>query len=159
MPPVTHKITSDSERACLDSEGREPSPGTAARLERLEAARAGLWDALRIPGVEGQAGIFARLEDMQAALESLRRAGDAALELRGEGKERREENEIRHEEIAAAIRKCQETLRRMDQVFAFVGGLIEDRAGQANGGAYPFAPQGGGRRQQAHREGAGHWEG
>lgn len=151
MPPVTHKITTDSERACLDVEGLANSPGLAARLERLEAARAGLWDALRIPGVEGQAGIFARLEDMQGALESLRRAGDAEMELRGEGKER--------EAIAAAIRKCQETLRRMDQVFAFVGGLIEDRAGQANGGAYPFAPQGGGRRQRAHREGAGGWEG
>lgn len=151
MLSETRKITTIPERARLESECREAEPGSDA-LGRLEEARAGLWEALRIPGVEGQAGIFARLEDMQEALAVLSRDRALSGKQGTAGVERRASME-------AVIQNCQETLRRMDRVFAFVGGLLEDRAGEADGGSYSFAKRGGGRWPPAVREGTGNWEG
>lgn len=174
---VTHKKTSESRCSGLDTPERVWACGAEARANgiagqttRLEEARAGLWEALKVSGVEGQAGIFARLEDLQEALEALRRelrspsdalgkAGEQGRDAEGIREVRIREAESERNKAAAAIRNCQETLKRVDRVFAFLGGMIEDRVGQANGGAYRFAQPGSGRRQPANREGAGHWEG
>ena len=142
--------------------------GTDARLESLETARAGLWSALQLPGLEGQAGIFARLEDMQEALVALRRdwlfsknreVGHEEPREVGHEKPREVGHEKHRAAIATTLRDCQETLSRMELVFTFMGGLIEDRAGVASSGAYSLAQQCGGRRAQTPREGSGNWEG
>ena len=164
MPTLTQERTSLSARSGLDFGSKEAATGIEARIQRLEAARTGLWEALTIPGVEGQAGIFARLEDMQEALEAMRR------ELHAHGTEGAGENpaqtgkggaesEIHRSRVAGALRKCQETLKRMDQIFVFMGGWVEDRASQGNAVAYPFAVPGAGSRQRRAPQGAGSWEG
>ena len=146
-----------------DFEGR--IAGIERQTARLEEARAGLWESLKIPGVEGQAGIFARLEDLREALEALRRELRCPFDTaESDSQPGREAEGILEAEkgrngAAAAIRNCQETLQRVNQVFAFLGGMIEDRAGQTSGDAYRFAQPGLGRRQPANREGAGSWEG
>ncbi|MCL4783456.1 MAG: hypothetical protein KJZ70_10515 [Bryobacterales bacterium] len=145
---------------------RPPEPGIDPRIARLEAGRNGLWEALRVPGAEGQGGIFARLEDMKEALDSMRRELNAALAdsgtadgSRGGASDRRAEWERNRVRVAEAIWRCQETLRRVDQVFSFMGGMIEDRVGQTSGDAYRFARPGWERRPPAHGEGVGGWEG
>lgn len=160
MLSETRRVSCRLEGAFPEAGDPSGMSGTDASLESLETARAGLWSALQLPGLEGQAGIFARLEDMQEALVALRRAWLFSKNREvGHEKPREVGHEKHRAAIATALRDCQETLRRMDRVFVFMGGLIEDRADVASSGAYSLARQRGGRRAQTPREGSGNWEG
>jgi hypothetical protein len=82
----------------------------------LEGARRLAWEALSIPGLEGQAVLFSRLEDLQAAVGELR-----------------QHPTLRHShrpELARVLEACQTTLRQMGEVFGFLGGVLRERTGE-----------------------------
>lgn len=174
MPPVTFANNTGLDRACRDLAAMGSPPEIAQRVERLEVARMAVWDALRAPGAEGRSSLFARLEDLQDALEALRRDlgtwwehprgfednRDGFEDNLGESVAGGRGGESDRAQVVAAVRRCQETLRRMDQVFSFLGELIEERSGDAAGVAYSFSQPGGGRRQvHTSHQGSGNWEG
>ncbi|MCC6265705.1 MAG: hypothetical protein IT169_19190 [Bryobacterales bacterium] len=181
MHPVTFVNSAGLDRACRDFASLGNPPEIEQRVERLEVARIAVWDALRAPGAEGRSSLFARLEDLQDALEALRRGlgawwehphgiednRDGFEENRdgfegnpGESVTGRRSGKSDRALVVAAVRRCQETLSRMDQVFSFLGGLIEERSGDPVGAAYSLSQPGGGRRRlHASHQGSGNWEG
>jgi hypothetical protein len=106
----------------LSLEQSPPSPEAihgeprVAELARLEEARRLAWEALSIPGLEGQAVLFSRLEDLQAAVSEFR-----------------QHPTLRHShgpELARVLEACQTTLRQMGEVFGFLGDVLRERTGE-----------------------------
>jgi hypothetical protein len=118
------------------------------RLAMLERARRGIWEALALPGLEGQASLFARLEDLQQAMQAVQQ--DANLRAQHAA------------ETARLVQACRQTLERVGQVFAFLEVLLSERTATAAGHhpeSLPWATPGGNREAAACRAyggGAGH---
>lgn len=88
------------------------------RLASLERARRRLWEALSVPGLEGQASLFARLEDLQQAMQAVQQ--HPALP-KGYARE-----------TVRLVEACQQTLGRMRQVFDFLEAVLAERAAAAD---------------------------
>lgn len=105
---VSCEQTSSSQEV-IDGEPQAPE------LARLERVRQLAWEALSIPGLEGQAVLFSRLEDLQAAVGEIR-----------------QHPTLRHRhrrELARVLEACQRTLRQMGEVFGFLGSVLGERTG------------------------------
>ncbi|MCZ2154601.1 MAG: hypothetical protein LC114_11980 [Bryobacterales bacterium] len=112
------------------------SPGEDTIATRLEAARRGVSDALMLPGIEGQAVLFARLEDLRGAVEDCRASISAGQWGRGA--------------VKALMEDCRRTIHQARAVNEYLHGLVADRTDQSAGvyAASPFrgraSPAGGG---------------
>ena len=114
------------------------------RLAALERARSSLWETLSIPGLEGQASLFARLEDLQQAMQAVQQ--DASLRERYAA------------QTARLVEACQQTLKRMGQVFAFLEAILSEWAGVAEAHqpeSLPWGIPSGNREAAAYRAYAG----
>lgn len=96
--------------------------GEDALVERLESARLHLAEALALPGMEGQAALFARLEDMREALEALGKRAAVGERSRGGA--------------VLAVENCRRTLDQARLVAEFLRGVVEERASRSAGGVY-----------------------
>lgn len=116
------------------------------RLATLERARRGLWEALSLPGLQGQASLFARLEDLQQAMQAVQQDGDLRVRYAGQ--------------TARLVQACRQTLQRVGQVFAFLEVLLSERTAAAHGPETGERALPGGDREaaacRAYAGGAGH---
>ena len=154
--------------------------GIDERIRQLERASEEVRQTLQIPGMEGQTRLFAKLEDVQEAMEDVRRAigsasagggvagpatpplvggssplGAGAHPLGAEDRRR----------ALAAIEACREQLRQTEKIFAFVARMLAEGASEGGGTGYEGGLVYGDQRQglrlrgSSGSPGAMQWEG